>query len=73
MGTFWKCVLVKFVATEFMLTKDLVYVEFLGGIFLTFNLLPIIVFFSNTVELSNKNTCLESRIKDKNEHLAFKN
>ena len=25
MGTFWKCVLVKFVLTEFVLTKDLVY------------------------------------------------
>ena len=25
MGTFWKCVLVKFVLNEFVLTKDLVY------------------------------------------------
>ena len=26
MGTFWKCVLVKFVLNEFVLTKDLVYI-----------------------------------------------
>ena len=28
MGTFWKCVLVKFVLNEFVLTKDLVYIQF---------------------------------------------
>ena len=29
MGTFWKCVLVKFVLNKFVLTKDLVYLVFL--------------------------------------------
>ena len=29
MGTFWKCVLVKYVLSEFVLTKDLVYCDWI--------------------------------------------